>query len=610
MLKNLFSAANRALRLQTVHGSSPYRYLILRAAVLAILLLLLVSCGFRDPLARLPKTPENIHLESFAPAKSFLVASVFPTSKEEKSMSARHIEAAASAYRFAAPNVLFSKLFQKEIAGILANMVLKIGMPETLFSLQADETQQNQVTFLAAMRFAETAELRGEFVTLRDLQLPDLVIREEGEKIFIEQKNPQRYGLLIPPYFFASSSLELLPDALPLNTKAGGLIDDKLFLEYLKKAPPAYSGYAYLKVPAGQGGMSFLPGGLNLTPNLPIPGETASIAFVSAEQEGFRFSGFAKMPNSKNIDPLLRESFTKAATTLTAKIPVQNPALYLEGANLGNQLRIQKKALMDDPFFAVRYGEKFLQNLEKTLGFSLEKDLLPVLSRNYALVLEDQGKILPALSLWIDASANPDGATKIMKQLDSAISSFAALSQMALVKSKQESESGKENDGQPATPVFEQKTIDFQGATLKKLIFYPQRFAETQRPTPLFESMNEIWEIIYGLTKDHLIVLSTRSDFGGTQPISDLSPYQTLLPLIKGFSQTDHLFVDLQPFIAYAERVMATSELTENFTAEQRQGFEFIKQFAAPFKGLISGMRQKGDWIETQGFLAIGNVAK
>lgn len=557
------------------------------------------SCSFQNPTERLPKTPENIPLESFVPEKSSLVFSLFPTTIKEKALFQKHLGALTQGYENGLTVFLFSKIFSSPFAEKFTAAFVKDNSSPALVAVFPDETKQRGLGFFAASRLQNQEGLRQEFLNLKT-DTEKFTIREEGGKIFFDQKQPELFGLLHGSYLFLSSSPEFFPDTIPPKNPSH-FLNDKKFLEALKKAPTSFSGYAFFQLDT-----KALPKS-SLFPSF-LPKEAASIMFFSSEEEGFRLSSFAKIPDDKNLDPLVKESVKGAPISLAEKVISDAPIFYAEGFNFANQLRIQKKVLAEDPFFKIRQGEGFFQDLEKKFGFSFEDELFPVLSRNYAILVEDQGKILPGISLIIDAGAKPSSGEKILKQFDHALSAMVAAVNFAQLQEAEVSNKQGEEKSEQITksegPAAEQKSITANGNEFKQIIFYPDRLSQKDSKIPLLGVLNETWEITYGRTNENLLIISTREKFAAT-PLAQHIRYAELLPQTKGFLETDHAFLDPEPLVRYGERLVELGKSSGHLTTQQLKGFEVIKKILSPIEGFISGTRRRGKWIENQGFLKL-----
>ncbi len=597
------------------------RILLLSAGILSAVFLL-GACKAADPIQRLSKTPENFPLEVFVPESSAFVVSIFPNSLEQATLLGKHTATVLGQYEKPFMDFVFSKVFSKDIFGRLAP-VFEEKEPSMLVAFFPDETLKTRLGFFAVARTAQQESLRAKLLEPNTADGKDEAGRTDENftsqdingKILFEDKEDRIFGALNASYLFLSTSKELIPaDAVP--PKKTPLLENKLFREFLKKGPETFTGYSFSSFETSDPKQSLQ----DFIPSKFFPKNGASMAFFRAEEEGIRTISYLKFPAGKDVDPLVSDLSKGSKIGLANRLKSENAIFYAEGFNLGLQLRLQKKLLMEDPFFAVRQGEGFFKNIENRLGFTLEGDLFPVLSKNYAILVEDQGKVMPAVSIYVDAGANPISAKKIFSKLDSAVNSFSAGLQLAFPAKQEDAtqEDGKQESSggpealsvavptPPAIPILTHKEIELYGGKAKQVIFSPKQFAETREISlPLFEAVDETWEFTYGLTADNLFFVSTRGNFPQTVFADNIS-YKISLPAIKGFDETDHMFLDPAPLTQYASRIAELGKANGKISETQLQGFEVLKNVLQNMQSFVTGVKRKGKFLENQSFAKIG----
>lgn len=511
----------------------------------------LSACALSDPIARLPKLPDGTLLENYVRSDPTIVATYFPTDAEEKSQFSKHLNTIAPQNSRDLWKYVVSLFPPNSSFEIIGSTFFTDPWPEALFTVW-NEKSTGSTEFLMVTIQDDPERMREGFLkqkeTPEETPIP-ISITEQDKDIFLEiTSEPPLFAVLTGNKLIFASKKEFLA-----SSGDHSFLQNPDYQKFLRKLPKHFGGYAYVEDTSQK------------SPNFLVYG---------AEDDGFSISSFQQKQNHADME-------------LAKKIPAKNMMLGAEGTNLAFLVELEKEILKNTPFFKSLYGENPFQGLEEKIGLSYEQDIKPFLLKNFAWVMEDQGKIMPAISLWVDASDNPLNAEKVLKKVDETLSTFVTVA----------------NVGLTAEAPLERKTIDFNGSPLYQIVFTPKNFL----------NIDETWAFTYGLTKDNLFILSTRSEFPTNTPgqaksktWTDQDLYKELRSKIRGYSKTDHVYFETKPFLDWLSRIIELGQDSAALSAKEQQGFKMLQKYLTPIQGGIAGTKIKGDLAETKMFIKIG----
>lgn len=554
----------------------PFKHLLFIFLLFSVFLF--SACSLGDPLARLPKLPDGTLLENYVRPDPIIVATYFPTDAEEKSQFVKHLDTIAPQNSRDLWKYIVSLFPLNSLFEIVGSSFFTDPLPEALLTVW-DEKKTGSTEFLMVTVQDDPERIRASL--LKQKENPEeapvpIPITEQDKNIFLEIANePPLFAVLTGNKLIFASKKEFLA---PSGDHS--FLQNPDYQNFLRKSPKHFAGYAYAKDT------------FQKSPSLLVYG---------AEEDGIFISSIQKKQNHADVN-------------LAKKIPAKNMIFGAEGTNLASMVELEKEILKNTPFFKSLYGDNPFQGLEEKIGLSYEQDIKPFLQKNFAWVMEDQGKIIPAVSLWIDAFDNPQSAEKVFKKVDETLSAFNTVANAVLSAVPPASAEGTETVIQrPFKSPFERKTIDFNGSSLNQIVFIPQDFPQDKMLVPLFENLDETWAFTYGLTKDNLLVFSTRSEFptntpgqAHTKTWTDQDLYNELRSHIRGYSKTDHVYFETKPFLDWISRIMELGQDSSALSAKEKRGFKILQKYLAPIQGGIAGTRIKGDMAETKMFIKIG----
>lgn len=317
------------------------------------------------------------------------------------------------------------------------------------------------------------------------------------------------------------------------------------------------------------------------------PNQSTNTAFPSAmkyfaQNEGVYFESIA-LPRHSDKDTIFEKPIFQPSTpALFAKIPVSTPIFFSEMSHMGSLLLSQWPDLKT--------------NFQAWAGFDFEADILPFLDKNAALVLEDEGAVLPALSIWADASEASEKAKTVLAKVDEKMKSWAALGNIALASAQ----AGEKK------PIFEMSKLS---APLSggRLTIFADRIDQENARIPLLELITEPIEISYGLTPDNLLFFSTLPDFEKRFAEKKTVENNAFFKLAQSWEVKPGslAFIDGAALGSYAERIVNLARTSKRFSGSEEQSYAILKNYLSPFEGFIQVGQGDGASLKGKALLKI-----
>jgi len=232
--------------------------------------------------------------------------------------------------------------------------------------------------------------------------------------------------------------------------------------------------------------------------------------------------------------------------------------------------------------------------VKKTIGLDLKEDLLSFMDRGFAMVIQRNDSIMPAISFYIDATSNPEGAQKVIDILDSAI-------QQAYDGMIASAEPGVEVEKMVNKSVVKvgnsdmnRFSFDFSGMSDEELL-------AAGLPSGIF---TEPIEFYYGLTTNNYFVVSTYSgldkDFGdGFVSVGSTVEVEEGRQYIEDYPY-NLSYISIEEGFNYIDQIFAAMELVEGpMDDEDREAYELVRDFLSPIQYMIGGDQE----LMSAGFL-------
>lgn len=301
--------------------------------------------------------------------------------------------------------------------------------------------------------------------------------------------------------------------------------------------------------------------------------EKGSVVFAKAEETGLSL-------NSLTIGG----GIGSAKAYLYEKLPAENFLLFSESHSLD-------KIILEQ--ITPELKSNFASDVKKYTGLDFEKDLMPFLDKGFAFEIHDAGSLVPALSLFVDASSAPEKAQAVVKMLDETVPRLAATINAAVVSPEGKSviETGKFNWG----------TL---GAVIK---IYLDRVPQDKFNIPALKYFSQPVEISYGIAPENLFFISLLPDFEKTFASADKIESSALFKEAGklGVAADGITLLDGNNILTFVERFFATVQKDKKLSEKEKGGFETAKMYIKPFKSFVQISQNDGNKIFGKAFLKI-----
>ncbi|MBI2639151.1 hypothetical protein HYW83_06220 [Candidatus Peregrinibacteria bacterium] len=417
--------------------------------------------------------------------------------------------------------------------------------------------------------------LKARAIFQRVKQADDQLLRDTPDAFAFSRGKAAKahIGLIGDTGFFALTSKEKTQQLIAHFEKRNSffrmasLANSKKFRSAAKFLEGAMSGYIF-----------FFPG-------VTGKGIEASVVRYVAQENGFSFDGITLSGTGKDSDILRSKVFQPFVPSLSAKIPLSKALLFEEVGNAGSLLLSQLDALRTD--------------FKKWTDFDFATDILPFLDKDAVLAVEDTGRILPAVSVWLDASVPgaSEKAKTAFEKLDAKVKSWVTLGNIALPANEAGQNKPVFNMQPLAAPFTGSKVILCLDCVSKKLINVPL----------LFELIRDPLEISYGMTSDNILFVSTLPNFEKT--FSDTAKAEDH-PLFKRAQSLEPkpgntVFIDGEVIGASIERIINLARSNKKFSESEEQSYALLKKHFSPIKSFIQTSQGDGKSMFGKAFLEI-----
>lgn len=313
---------------------------------------------------------------------------------------------------------------------------------------------------------------------------------------------------------------------------------------------------------------------------------------IQSQNQGFKLRSSGILKSGVSIENQNRY--------LYRDFPGRDILVLIEGFNLQSLLKgfFNLLSAQSSEFEAIY---SFLRkSFKEVTARDFENDFLSWMNKGYLLSLQNNGnKIIPGLSLLIDASSNPEQAKEFFKRLDAQIEEY-----IQSIKKKYE----------PAAEAIVKEKILIDGANFSmvevdfnKLKLKDMGTGFMAIPLSLF-SENAI--LYYGMTLDNRFVISTYQKFQGDYKIETTASNDNFQNLQNYLSDAKNslTYVDFGEISRYLETITNFyDKLGYNSTATKlRIGLNFIKDDLKAIKGIIWANKIVDNYLVGEGMVRIG----
>ncbi len=425
---------------------------------------------------------------------------------------------------------------------------------------------------------------------------------EKGEQFgatTLDNKNEDSYLALYKDTIILTNKQNLRHGALKrMNNNEESILSNELYKEAIKDLPQQnfadfYINYENYFELINQLQKEDYP--LKLNQELKM---SVAIALY-AEDEGVRM-----LTNTANKGKLNFRDFTFHEPYLFRGIPGEKLIMYSEIYDLK---KIIEKSLEiyewdEETSKEMRKAELLIK---KTIELDLKEDVLTWMDKGFAMVVQRNESMIPAISFYVDATSNPQGAQKVLDIIDTALQqaydAMLANAGPGVNVAKILTDVVKKEVVEVGSSEMNRFSLDFSDMTEQELL-------AAGLPSGIF---TEPVELYYGLTNNDYFVVSTYSGldevFAQDEFVSVASSMEVEQggEFIKDYPY-NLSYISVEEAFKYVDRVMEDMEKVEGpMDEESRKAYEMVHDFFAPFKYMIAGDGE----MQSAAFIKMNKVA-
>jgi len=319
-----------------------------------------------------------------------------------------------------------------------------------------------------------------------------------------------------------------------------------------------------------------------------------------AEDEGIKMNiqvSFDPKNKDFNID-----QFPYAEPYLYKKLPGKDLMIYAESYGLKALIDLELKMILTQKGDKEDF-EDMKKTIKKSVGLDFDNDILSWMDKSYVFVLQRNEGLMPGLSLYIDASSDPEGAKKTAEVINAG---FTQLHDVVL------------NQGDPMLekivklePVKMQNTDD---ELTRFSIDLTQLTDEEKLEAGMSEGLfNAPMEVYYGVTKDNLFVFSIYTgldkELGSENTVAANEKIKESMTYLKDYPY-QLSYVSIDEVVLYVDKFIELMTVIQGeMPKDVAEGYAKAKQYLAPIKYLVGGNKKVENIAEGMMFIKMEKPA-
>lgn len=553
--------------------------------------------SFELPLTR---THGGILFEELLPSETVFAASFNPNSAEERMRFQTLWNAVLQDKKDAVIPFLAQKLIGTDIEISLTDIEM-LFVPASSFTI-ALVPQEENAEDVEDIKNTETVEGTDsiENANSRDgVKRPDFYflfsVENPAQALAILERNKDviskeiQFGVVGDTAFVTNSGDEGVAALIKRSTGRGkSFASSRLFKKTFSKITLPISGYLYMAPDEETGQMLPFPAMPTMTMSDEIGGMSgigASIVALHSSEKGFYMDSFSLGDKKSAQESGMQQWFEPHTAYLFKKIPAKNTILFAEGHNLA--------AFFNMPAFEQIFNNKdifplgTLPGFKDITGLDYKEEVAPFLDKGYVVTLQDTATVIPAISIFIDASSAPEKAKAIVEKLNANVPAWISLGNLALKNAAQANGTG-EPAGESAGDIFEMKNFETlpAGASVR---IYLNRISQDTAKIPLFEITKTPIELSYGMTEDDILFFSTLRDIENAllfpQTIEEDALFKEIATL--GVDPGDIAIIDTAAIWEYVGRLFSLAREQGTLSETNEKVFDILEKHLSVVEGFV-----------------------
>lgn len=269
-------------------------------------------------------------------------------------------------------------------------------------------------------------------------------------------------------------------------------------------------------------------------------------------------------------------------------IPGDKLIMYSEAYGMKDAFDIQMQAFATDEESMEEF-EEFKSMIKATVGLDFDDDILSWMDKGFAFVWQHNESIIPAISIYIDASTNPEAAQKVLDLIDAGMEQGVA----AMLEDAPE-----ELD---ATNILRKDTVMLGDSKIDRVVFdvsnlSDEELLEAGLPSGVFV---EPFKIYYGITDENYFLFSTYTgldeDYSVTVTVAENEVIKESQKYLKGY-EYQLSYISIEETMNYVENFIGFMELVEGPMGKGvEEGIKKVKAYLAPIKYIVAGNKKSDE---------------
>ncbi|MFC1599850.1 DUF3352 domain-containing protein [Patescibacteria group bacterium] len=556
----------------------------------AVLTVLLTGCTSKIELHENDQSPEGVALENYLPIDTVLAMTLNLTDEGQKK------DMAAIAEKF--PQETAGKV----IEGIIEELQMEFDALET--NIQEDfapafgdsprmmlamsgtfdtpeEPQEDPDIYLAST-LADRKKLEGIFDKWMEND-PNYTKDELFNELIIDNESDDFYLAFYKDTFILTNKKQIRHEALKrMHNNEESLLSNDMYKKAYEKMQSPNLGTFYLNYENYFDFIATLED-TNVYPmKLKEDFDLAIMMGVFAENEGIKMLVTPTYSGDFNIP--FHEPY------LANGIPGDNLIMYMETYGMKQAVEMAFEDIYEFDEDTSKELRKAELLIKKTIGLDLREDVLSFMDKGVAFVWQRNETMVPALSLYVDATSNPQGAQEFIDLIDAAM--LQAYDGMMMDAPK----------GVDAEKVIVKDKAVIGKSEINRMSFNFSEMSEEELlaaglPSGIF---SEPIEFYYGLTINNYLILSTYSgledSYGDVMTVGDTNAVEDGRELLKDYPY-NLSYVSFEEGFKYVDQIFEDMEKVQGpMDDEAKEAYEAVREFFAPVKYMV-GADQKEESV-------------
>lgn len=293
------------------------------------------------------------------------------------------------------------------------------------------------------------------------------------------------------------------------------------------------------------------------------------ILFATAEKDGIRMNASVYAKEGADMSKLV----TNGQKIYLAKdVPGRTPLLYSEGQGFKEAYQNILSAMEGDE--EMKQGMDEVRAGLKQVGLDFDQDVMGIMDKGIAMVLADNGSVVPSFGFYVDASSKPDSAKKIAGVLNTLLTGGIAQMQAQ----------------NPEASAFVEKQ-DIEADKLWKVKVNMDPLLMTAPEDIVKKLTGQKVELYLGIVGNNVLALALHPDLEksyakGGDVVANANEFKRALEYIKGNDLTVTYFAPAAVF-DYLDRIM---QLAKDTGANiDMTDYNEVRSLVRPVKSIVLG---------------------